>query len=219
MMPEQGKPLGATSDDSRPRCEGCPRGRELISELEGISTLIDSLESAYTSLPYVRADGTSDCHFAGQLFEQKEELEQKVQDKIVRLDIYHRQLASAARDCLATKSKIQADYGQLNQQEPQDWYAEAIRREEENCLAFQDDRDAVAVVLTRAKMVLAMSQKATFPVKKPPGRYPLPTGPAGTTGVGPSRPSSGSPDRPAGGEIAGLIALGPLGSVGHRSGV
>ena len=211
MMPGQGKQLGTTSSSPRSSCDGPPRGQELRNELASSSTVIDSLEHTYSSLPYVRADGSSDCRFAGQLFEQKEELEQKVHDKIVRLDIYHLQLASAVQDCLARKSKIQADYGQLNQQEPQDWYAEAIRREEEDCLAFQDDRDAVAVILTRAKMVLAMSQKVTFPGHKPRGQYPLPVGTGGATALGPQGSYPRCPDRPAGGEIAGLIALGPQG--------
>jgi hypothetical protein len=210
-MTAKGRQTNSAQDYACSSCDGVPRGQPLRNELANISGLVEKLESAVSSLPYVGADGSSECPFAESLFAQKEDLEMEVSDKVHTLANYLRQLDAAILESRKRSKKIQADYGLLNRQEPQDWYAEAVRREQERILGLQDDQDAVSLTLTKAKAVLAMSAKVKFPGKKPQRQYPATTGISGTGALDLPGLVGGTAGQRAGGEIAGLISLGPQG--------
>jgi len=184
-----------------------PRGERLRDELASISSKVKELESVTSSLPYVNADGSSECPWAESLYARKEELEGKVRGDIHHLADYLMQLDADLLRCLERLKKIQADYAKLNHQTPQHHYAEAVRREQDQCQHVQDDRDAVSVVLTRAKAVLAMSRRRKYPGKKPQQQFPMPTGTPGVVTASPQGPSSAPVGGGVDSEIGGLMSL------------
>jgi hypothetical protein len=185
----------------------------LQDELSSISALVDRLESAASSLPYVSADGSSECPFAENSYVEKEELETEVSGRINVLTDYVAQLDDEVRRCQGELTKIEVDHAKLKHREPQAHYGDAVRHARDSYQRAQDDRDAVSVVLIKAKAVLAMSKSRVFPGRKPQRQCPAAAGTAGNTMVSQPRTGSASPATPAGNEIGGLIGLGPLGAV------
>ena len=174
-----------------------------------MSSQVKELESVVSSLPYVSADGSSECGWAESNYNRKEDLEKEVRGKINQLANYLMWFDAEMLRCRERLKKIQADYAKLNHQEPQDCYARAVRDEQDRSRRIQDDRDSVSVVLTKVKAVVAMSRKRKFPGKEPQQQYSIPIGMPGAAAAGPQAPSSGSPAGGAGGEIGGLVSLGP----------
>lgn len=209
MMAHGAEQTTSKPSQTRSREDSVPRGKSLRRELANISGKVKESESVVSSLPYVSADGSSECGWAQSLYARKEELETEVRGKISLLANYLMWFDAEMLRCLENLKKIQADYARLNNQEPQDCYARAIRDEQDRCRSLQDDRDAVSIVLTKAKAVVAMSEKRKFPGKEPQQQYSIPTGMPGAVVGGlqgsPPGPSAGG----AGGEIGGLVSLGP----------
>jgi hypothetical protein len=175
--------------------------------------LIDRLESAVSSLPYVRADGSSECRFAENCYVEKEELETEVSGRINVLTDYVAQLDDELRRCQGELTKIEVDHAKLKRREPQAHYGDAGRYARDSCQRAQDDRDAVSMVLTKAKAVLAMSRGRVFPGRKPQRQHPGAAGAVGGEIVSAPPPASPPAAGSAGNEIGGLMGLGPLGPV------
>ena len=212
-MTIEGKQTRGGPRHARPPLDRVPRGEQLKNELSSISALVDRLESAASSLPYVSKDGSSDCPFAENCYVEKAELEAKVSGKINCLADYLLQLDPEVQRCQERLNKIQADHAKLNRQEPQGHYSEAIRRAQERCQRAQDDRDTVSVTLTKARAVLTMSRGRVFPGKKPQRHHPGAVGTPGDVVGGPRKAVFPPLATQADGEIGGLISLGPLGPV------
>ena len=194
-------------------------GTRLRDELASISKLVGELETATSSLPYVREDGESECPFAENLYAKKEELEGQVSGKVNLLGGYLMELDAERLRCQKELDKIQEDYKKLNLQETSDHYAEAVLIQKEKCRSIEEDKDAVSVVLVKAKAVLKMAKERKFPGKKPQEQFPFPAGMTETP-----LPPSQSPDsrsQPGGldNEIGGLISLGPQGGAEPREDV
>lgn len=208
-MTDKGNRKMPTANCVRPLDDSVPSGEPLRNDLASISSVVKQLESAVSSLPYVGADGSSECPWAQSAYADKEELEVKVSGKIHCLADYLMQFDAEFLRCQERLKKIEEDYAKLNRPEPQGHYAEAVRREQDRCRRVQDDKDAISVVLTRAKAVLVMSRRRKYPGKEPQQQYPVPMSMPGAVAAGPQGPSSGSRGEIADGEIGGLMSLGP----------
>jgi hypothetical protein len=202
--PLPGLPLPGESNGQR---KYVFRGSELRSILDRINESIDELESAMTVLPHVEDDGSSECHFADELYAKKEEWEAEVKEAIQQMQDYDADLEGMAQRLQANRVRVQDDATELNLSETQDHYHQAEDQLQEQCRELARDRDAIAVVIARADGVLKVSQQRKFPGRQPHGRSPVAAPPSGPTPpVGPE--SSPAPlDR----EVDDLLSLGPLG--------
>ena len=73
---------GSTPNNQTSPASGrAPRATPLRNELESISKLVDELETATSTLPYVNESGESECPFSENLYAKKEELEEQVSGK------------------------------------------------------------------------------------------------------------------------------------------
>ena len=191
--------------DERSNIIDVPRGRQLRDELKNISSRTKELESAL-ALPEVNEDGSSECPFAEDLFAKKEAIEGQVANDLKKLNRYAKVLDYEIKRCQRNLTKIQADGSKLNLQEASGHYSQAADAQQQQLQSAIEDKDAVSVVLSKAQAVLNVSRTRKYPGKKPQERpFPMPTfGAPGSTCI---QSSTGKP----GGELGGLISLGPLG--------
>ena len=183
------------------------RGGDLRWLLEKIKRLVDDLEQAMTVLPHVEEDGSSECHFADELYAKKEELEKQVKDAVQRMQDYDADLAREDRRLRTNQTQIQADGSRLQLPQTQDCYGKAESQTEKQCRELAQDRDAIAVVMSRALGVLQVSQRRKMPGREPRERFPVAVprpGPAGSQSAGPG-------PEPLGKDLGGLLEMGPLG--------
>lgn len=188
-----------------------PSKKALQDELASISKEVNDLETATSSLPYVKENGESECPFAESLYAKKEELEEQVSGKLNVLTGYLMELDAERLRCQKELDSIQEDYKTLNLQETSDHYAEAVLRQKEKIRSIHERKDAVSAVLVRAQAVLKRSKGRKFPGRKPQQQFSFPVGPSGTSPSAP--PSPGFRSKPGGlsNEVTGLMSLGPLG--------
>ncbi len=185
---------------------GCPRGTQLRQELTAFVQLVTQLEASMNRLPLVDETGHSECHFAEDLYAEKERLEREVLAGVTRFSGYHLTLEKWIERCKKNVEKIDEDSQRLHHSEPQRCYSDAANElRGEYRLAVQD-KDAVYVALEKAKAVLQVSSTRKFPGREPRKRTFVP--------VSPSQPSATfQPRSPAGGlggEVEGLFSVGPI---------
>jgi chromosome segregation ATPase len=186
---------------------GIPRGADLRRELVNKTNHTQNLESAVTSLPHIDEQGRSECPFAETLYAQKEEHEAKVTKDVNQMIRYRRALEHEVARCQHNLARIQADSARLNHDKPRAAYSEAAEAAERACRAAIEDRDAVSVALARASAVLEVSRRRKFPGREPQRQQAFPAaGPGAAQGPGARIPSGG-----LGGELSGLLSIGPLG--------
>ncbi len=137
-----------------------PRGAELRYLLSYILQLIAELESAMTSLPHVAKDGSSECHFARELYVKKEKLEQEVAFWIQELHRFLAYLRKEVERCLRNLERIRSDARRLNLEETRQCYSEAATEQEREYQRAVEDRDAVYIVLKKAEAVLEVQDEA-----------------------------------------------------------
>ena len=208
---------GSTPNNQTSPASGrAPRATPLRNELESISKLVDELETATSTLPYVNESGESECPFSENLYAKKEELEEQVSGKENLLAGYLMELDAEKLRCQKELDKIQEDYRKLNLQQTSDHYAEAILAQQEKCRSIEDDREAVSIVLVTLKAVLKMAKERKFPGRKPQTHFPIPVGASGTLPPPPQSPGPQSPAGRLGDEVGGLISLGPLGQTQEK---
>lgn len=202
-MQEQTRPIKQNNED-KPTATDVPRGRQLRDELKGISSHIKELENAL-ALPEVNEDGSSECPFAEDLYAKKEALEKQVTQDLRTLKRYGQVLDYEIQRCQHNQAKIQADGTKLNLQEASGHYSQAADAQQHQLQSAIEDKDAVSVVMSKAQAVLNVSRTRKYPGKEPQER-PFPSPPFGVQGP----TSSSSPAGKPGGELGGLISLGPL---------
>jgi len=194
------------SPDNRSNAIEVPRGLQLQNELQSISSHIKELESAL-ALPEVNEDGSSECPFAEDLYAKKEALEEQVTHDLEKLKCYVKALDNEIKRCQRNLSQIQADGGKLNLKETSEHYSQAADAQQQQLQSTIEDKDAVSVILSKAQAVLNVSRTRKYPGKKPQERpFPMPT--FDTPGSTCIRSSIGE----SGGDLGGLISLGPLGT-------
>ena len=204
--------LGPLPDDALPPIPAGERdyvfrGTEVRSLLDRIEQGVDELEQAMTSLPHVEDDGGSECPFADELYDKKEDLEAEVRDAIQRMQVYDADLQLEMQRVQANRSRVQADGTRLNLPQTQDHYRQAEELLDKQYRQLVQDREAIAVVMARAQAVLQVSQRRKLSGHDPQG--PSPTFPGSQAeppgGPGPGRGSLSQ-------EVDDLLSLGPLGT-------
>jgi len=199
------------SPPDRSNITDVPRGDQLRSELDSISSRIKKLESAL-ALPVVKEDGSSECYFAENLYAKKEGLEKQVASDVEKLKPYVMALGKEEQRCKGNLQQIQTDGGRLNVPETSQRYSEAAEAQQRQLQSAIDDKAAVCVVLAKAQAVLKASQAKKFPGRKPQEQPLFPVPPLSGPGLTCVQPSPGQPDN----ELGGLVSLGPLGKTENR---
>lgn len=165
-----------------------PRGDTLTAYLSQTATLTDRLDSSVHSLPHVDPDGSSDCPFAQELYDRKEQLEDQLANHV---EFFHR-----CREILAVEldqarqalDQIAVDKGTLQMTQPIDCYSAAEIQQRDHCYGLQQDLKAIETALDKAERVLAVSRTKKYP----------------------NDPEHGTDANDPEGEVAGLISLGPF---------
>ncbi len=189
---------------------GCPRGTQLRQELASFVRMVTQLEAAMNQLPRVDETGQSECHFAEDLYAEKERLEQAVLSDMMRFSGYHLTLEKWVEQCKKNMEKIESDSQRLHHSEPQDCYSDAANQlRGEYRLAVQD-KDAVYVALEKAKAVLQVSSTRKFPGREPKKRTFAPVAQAPPSDT--SHANGHAAD--LGGEVENVFSLGPIDTPG-----
>jgi len=179
---------------------------DLMTVVPAISKRVDELEQAVRILPTVEEDGSSECPFARELYAKKEELEQQVTSDIDVLNDFLVKLDKEIERCGKNLAQIQADSAKLNLQEPQDCYVQAELEQQKEYKDAVKDREDVYAVLVKAEAILKITQRKKYPGEEPQGQDQSPISFPDHVQI---PPSESQPDT-LGGEVDGLISLGPL---------
>ena len=203
---------GKQAKDPTTGTEQVSRGSEIKSLVAYAAGLVQQLESAMSQLPHVDSHGYSPCpgDILQQLYGRKEELEQQVASCIPTLNEILSVLEKEVARCEANLDRIRADAGRVHLTETQDKYSQAEQAQELELRQARDERDAVYMVLKKAELALQISRGRQIP----PIRWKDRDESSDGTGKDKDVSSAGSPDRgkmSLGGELDGLISLGPRG--------
>jgi len=121
----------------------CPRGSELRQELAAFVQLVAQLEGAMNQLPHVDKTGHSDCHFAEDLFAEKERLEREVLAGVTRMSGYLLTLEKWIDRCKKNIEKVEGDAQRLHHAETQGSYSDAVSHLQTEYRRAVQDKDAI----------------------------------------------------------------------------
>ena len=185
----------------------------LIAEAE---RRISALESSTRVLPKVDDEGSSDCPFAGNLYTQKEEAEEKVIEIIGRLERYQDLVEKELARCRRNLKRIELDAKTVRLKTVKDKYYQAANAQESEYLKAVQQKKTLKELISRCNEVLANSRKKRWPGKKPVKKEKTRSAPPVKTRAMLQRESQKSSAKS--GDLNGLFSLGPLPGKGQSGG-
>ena len=177
--------------------------------------LVEELSSKTGQCPKVDQKGRSECPFAEDLYAEKEDVTEKVEKELQKLQRYLMLVEQEIARCSANLEQISADAGSLNIEQAKERYAAAKWSQESQYNKAVEQRNALIDLIARTEKTLAMARSKKFPGRKPQKGFRFPAG--GSEGWEATRSANGEahetpPDRTSlKTEIESLISVGPLG--------
>jgi hypothetical protein len=189
--------------------------KDVNSYIYYMKGLAKDLLSKINSLPNVDKDGNSECPFAEDLYAQKDEFMEKVEQESQKMYRYLSLVEHEITRCRANLERISADAGSLNFDEAKKKYEAAMRSQESEYNEVIGKRKALIDLIKMVEETLSMARSKMFPGRKPQKGFRFPAG--RSEGWEATQSASGeayetTPGRPSlKNEIDNLISVGPLG--------
>jgi hypothetical protein len=206
--------FNANNQQTRPKEVDGLSLKDVDSFIHYMNGLLEELTSKVRALPKVDQEGNSECPFAEDLYAQKDECMEKVEQESQKLQPYLVLVEEEIARCRANLGRISSDASSLNLDEAKERYDAAKRSQESQYNNALRQRKALTDLVSRTKETLALAQSRAFPGRKPPKSSRPPAGAFGGWGGTGSRNGASKvpPGRPSlKNEIDSLISLGPLG--------
>jgi hypothetical protein len=194
------------------------RVEDVSSFMNYLAGLLETLAAKINVLPMIDEEGNSECPFAEDLYEAKEDAEQKVTEELDKASHYISLLGQEIARLRGNHARISADAGSLNSAEAKERYLYAKRGLEQHIEKNLKQRDELMDLISKAERLLGLARSKKFPVKVhrkkshvPPARGAGTIGSKATDMQEKSPPAPPSPRPPTTTEVDSLISLGPIG--------
>lgn len=191
--------------------------RDLDSAMASFRSELEHLSKRIDILPRVEKDGSSECHFAEDLYADKEEAAEKVAQRLRDISGYMPLVEREITRCCNNLTTISSDKGRLRDDEAIAQYQHALRAQQHHYQKAVERRKALQELIQQAEQLLSKANAKQYPGKKPKKRFRPPAGAFGglpVPRVSMAAPISISPafDRPSlpRSELGDLLSLGPL---------
>jgi coenzyme F420-reducing hydrogenase alpha subunit len=179
----------------------------LKSFISFLDELVENLKTKVGVLPVVDDKGGSECPFAEQLYFQKEEAEEKLNEHLKKGAQYVDLLSKEISKGHENLSRIKSDRSSLNNPQAKEKYEFATKAQKQNINKNIEQLRELEDVISKATECLRISKSSQWPLGKPKER-----------GFGSSN-NSNSPKRQHETDLSGpslkteansLISIGPL---------
>lgn len=191
--------------------------KDLDSAMDSFRSELEHLSKRIDILPRVEKDGSSECHFAEDLYADKEEAAEKVAQRLRDIKGYMPLAEREIARCSHNLSTISSDKGRLRDDEAITQYQDALHAQQYHYQKAVERRKALQELIQQAEQLLSKANTKKYPGKKPEKRFRPPVGLLGglpSPGASMAAPISISPafDRPSlpRSELGDLLSLGPL---------
>jgi len=180
----------------------------LGSFISFLSELIEKLNTCVRVLPDVDNKGKSECPFSEQLYHQKEEAEEKLNEYLKKASKYMGLLSSEISKSHQTLRRVESDRSSLNYPQAKEKYEFAIHAQKQNIKKNMDQLQKLEDIISKASKCLQNSKSKQWPLGKPKNKdFGSPLNAHSPKGLSVSNFKGPSVNT----EANSLISLGPLG--------
>jgi hypothetical protein len=194
------------------------RVEDVSSFMSYLAGLLETLAVKINVLPTVDEEGNSECPFAEDLYDAKEETEEKVNEELGKASHYISLLGQEITRLQGNHARISADAGSLNSAEAKERYLSAKEGLEQHIEKNLKKRNELMDLISKAENLLEKARSKKFPGKAARARSRVsPARSTGSIGSGATgmqgKPSPTPPSLrpPLTTEVDSLISLGPIG--------
>lgn len=144
--------------------------KELGTFISSLGKQIEKLDSAVKILPIVDEKGKSECPFAEQLYLQKEEAEDKLNEYIEKGPKYVDLLSKEISKGHQNLRQVESDHPSLNSPQAKEKYKFAIHAQKQNILKNRDQLQKLKDIISKALELIQKSKLKQWPLGKPKER-------------------------------------------------
>lgn len=144
--------------------------RGVDSFISFLGELIENLKTRIRILPVVDEKGQSECPFAEQLYFQKDEAEQKLNEHLKKGSKYSDLLSKEISRGHENLSRIKSDRSSLNNPQAKEKYEFALHAQKQNINKYIEQLKELENVISKATESLQMSKSSQWPLGKPKER-------------------------------------------------
>ena len=156
-------------------------------QLGNIDECMEGLHKAYDLLPKVDEEGYSECPFAEQLYAQKQEQQQELQQHLEKLKTDLAQTETEIQKCNSNANIVASDQGQLHSQDVFERYEQAEDKLKSKLEQLREKRTCIRLKIEDVKKLLAKAGEKNWPDGEPEGHK---------FSLGPSLSSQDNPTSP-----------------------
>ena len=120
-------------------------------------------------LPKVDEDGYSECPFAEQLYAQKQEQQQELQQHLEKLKTDSAQTETEIQKCKSNASIVGSDQSQLHSPDASEQYEQAEDKLKSKLKQLQEKRTHIRLKIQDVKKLLAKANEKNWPDGEPDG--------------------------------------------------
>lgn len=148
--------------------------QQIESHLESCQRLLDKLKSAVGALPRVDENGHSDCPFAAELYQKKEDAQQQVVACMRKLSEYDQWLQKEIKHCAGNLVIISAQGDRLNNDLPRRDFSDAEVALAATYKKLICLREKVKILIQHCKHAISQASQKQFPGILPDAASPRP---------------------------------------------
>lgn len=191
--------------------------QDLKSAMASLESALEQLKTKVRTLPRVESDGSSECPFAANLYIDKEEATEKVNQRLQEVRGYLPLLEREIARCSHNLSTISADKGNLHDEKAIEQYQAALHAQQHHYQKAIDQKMTLLDLIKRVEQLLKGAEAKKYPGSTPERKFqPPPAVLGGPAAPGRALPSlnpmpepTPSPALPRS-ELGNLLSLGPL---------
>jgi len=139
-------------------------------QLGNIDECMEGLRKAYDLLPKVDEEGYSECPFAEQLYAQKQEQQQELQQHLEKLKTDLAQTETDIQKCNSNASIVGSDQGQLHSQDVFERYEQAGDKLKSKLKQLHEKRTHIRLKIKDVEKLIAKANEKNWPDGEPEGQ-------------------------------------------------